>query len=117
MPPALDPLPEEARTRLAELKAQIEPIGIVLRGSVTERYVPCGKKGCRCQADPPRLHGPYYEWTTKVAGKTRNVRLRPDQARTYREWIANSRQLDQLIAEWEQIGLEAAAIIRETLPP
>ena len=113
MTPELDPLPEETRARLAELRAQIERIGI----SVTERYVPCGKKGCRCQAVPPTLHGPYYEWTTKVAGKTRNIRLRPDQARIYREWIANSRQLDRLITAWEQIGLEAAAQIRETLPP
>jgi len=30
----------------------------------------CGKSRCACHADPPRLHGPYWQWTRKVAAKT-----------------------------------------------
>jgi hypothetical protein len=103
-------------TLLAEverLKAALGEIGIVLRGSLTERYMPCGRAGCRCQATPPRLHGPYFQWTTKVAGKTRTVRLQAAEVPLYREWIANGRKLDQIIRDWEQTGLAAAELIRE----
>jgi hypothetical protein len=98
---------------IEQLKAALGEIGIVLRGSVTERYMPCGRAGCRCQATPPRLHGPYFQWTTKVEGKTRTVRLRAEEVPLYREWIANGRKLDQIIRDWEQTGLTAADLIRE----
>ena len=98
---------------IQQLKAALAEIGIVLRGSVTERYMPCGRAGCRCQATPPSLHGPYFQWTTKVEGKTKTVRLRPEEVPLYREWIANGRKLDQIIRDWEQTGLAAADLIRE----
>lgn len=79
--------------------------------------MPCGKKGCRCQAVPPALHGPYYQWTTKVDGKTKTVRLTRDQAHAYQAWIENGRRLNQLLAEWEAIGFEAAYEIREKSRP
>ena len=98
---------------IARLKAALSGIDIVLRGSVTERYMPCGREGCRCQATPPSLHGPYAQWTTKVDGKTRTVRLRPEEVPLYRAWIANGRKLDQIIRDWEQTGLAAAKLIRD----
>ncbi len=38
-------------------------------------YRSCGKPGCACKALPPRLHGPYYQWTRKVDGKTAELML------------------------------------------
>ena len=58
--------------------------------------MPCGKPGCRCQAVPPELHGPYYQWTRKVAGKTATVRLTRSQATLLDTWIANGRRLDRI---------------------
>ena len=49
---------EAILAEMDQLKAAISGIGIILRGSVTERYLPCGRKGCRCQATPATLHGP-----------------------------------------------------------
>ena len=44
--------------------------GPALPGTLTVRAYACGKPNCRCHADPPRLHGPYAEWTRKIGGKT-----------------------------------------------
>ncbi|MGH8903826.1 MAG: DUF6788 family protein [Egibacteraceae bacterium] len=41
----------------------------------------CGSPGCRCHADPPQPHGPYYQWTAKANGKTVTRRLTEHQAR------------------------------------
>jgi hypothetical protein len=35
-----------------------------------DRMTRCGHRGCRCHADPPRMHGPYHQWTRKKDGKT-----------------------------------------------
>lgn len=105
-------LDEEQKARLTQCKAELAELGIVLRGSVNERLVQCGKKNCRCQGDPPALHGPYYEWTRKVRGKTKTARLTPAEAETYQQWIANGRRLNEILANWESIGIEAADEIR-----
>jgi hypothetical protein len=59
----------EAQKIAAELAA-IASSGMVLPGSITERRTRCGRANCGCHADPPRLHGPYWQWTRKVAAKT-----------------------------------------------
>ncbi len=96
---------------LAGLKAQIAAVGFVSPGSVVRRYMPCGKPGCRCQGDPPQPHGPYWQWSHKVNGKTVTRRLTPDQARLYQQWIANRRRIDQLLAQMEQVSGQAAEIL------
>lgn len=90
--------------RFRALKTALSEVGPFLRGSIQRRLMPCGKSGCRCQSTLPNLHGPYYQWTRKVSGKTVTVRLTPEQARLLRGWIANARRLDKLIA-----GLEAVS--------
>jgi len=94
-----------------ELAAQLAEIGFIATGTVIERSTRCGTPGCRCHADPPRLHGLYYQWTTKVAGKTVTRRLTSREAALYREWIANNRRLRQLITQMRQISTRAAELI------
>jgi len=57
-------------------------------------------------ADPPQLHGPYYQWTRKVAAKTVGRWLSPEQAADYQVFIDNHRRLRELFARLEAIGLE-----------
>ena len=103
---------DDLRKRIDQCKAEMAEVGVVLRGSVTRRYMPCGKTGCKCLADPPVLHGPYFQWTMKVEGKTRTVRLTEDQAAIFQTWIDNDRRLRQILARWEDIGQDAAREIQ-----
>ena len=73
-------------------------------GSVVRRFMPCGKLGCRCQADPPQLHGPYWQWSRVVGGKTVIRRLTEGQASLYREWIASRRHLTKTLAEMDKVS-------------
>lgn len=91
--------------RYEALKRQLADVPPIRRGSLVRRFMPCGKPGCRCQASPPRLHGPYYQWTRKVQGKTVTVRVDAAQAKLLREWIQNGRRLDALIRQMEQVSL------------
>jgi hypothetical protein len=95
---------ERDRQRYAALQRQVETLGFLRRGSVVRRWTTCGKATCACQADPAQRHGPYYQWTRKVKGKTVTVRLPPHQARLFEEWIANARALDALIGQMERLS-------------
>lgn len=95
------------------LLSELADIGFVLRGSIAQRSSVCGKPSCCCKASPPQLHGPYYVWTRKVAGKTVTAHLAPDQALLCQEWSANMRQLDRIVQELQAIGLEAATVVRQ----
>lgn len=96
----------EAATIADELAA-IARSGEVLPGSIVTRRTHCGRSGCRCMADPPQPHGPYFQWTRKVAQKTVGRWLSAEQAADYRVFIDNDRRLRELLARLEVIGLAA----------
>ena len=96
----------EARQIAAELAA-IAETGMVLPGSIIQRRTRCGRAGCACRADPPRRHGPYWQWTRKVAARTVCRWLSPDQQHDYQPWIDNDRRLRALLARLEALGATA----------
>jgi len=97
---------KEARAIANELAA-IARSAKVLPGSLTSRRTRCGHEGCKCMADPPEPHGPYWQWTRKVAGRTVCRWLSDDQAVDYGSWLANDRRLHELVARLEAIGVLA----------
>jgi hypothetical protein len=112
MPPT--PTPEQRladyEQRYRELAAEIATIGLIHSGSVTRRYTRCATPGCKCHADPPQPHGPYYQWTAKVNGKTVTRRLSENEAELYQQWIDNDRQLRHLIQQMRQIAAKATEL-------
>lgn len=99
------------QARYAKLAGELADVGFIAAGSITHRYTRCASPGCRCNADPPQPHGPYYQWTAKVNGKTVTRRLTQDEARLYQEWIANDRQLRALITKMRQVAAKATDLI------
>ncbi len=96
--------------RYRELAAQIATIGLIHSGSLTRRYTHCATPGCKCHADPPQPHGPYYQWTAKINGKTVTRRLNETEADLYQEWINNDRQLRALIQQMRQVAAKATEL-------
>lgn len=97
--------------RYHALLNELSALGFVVAGSVALRYNRCGKPSCACHADPPRPHGPYWQWTAKVNGKTVNRRLSEREARLYQEWIDNDRRLRRVVDELHKIAAEATQLI------
>ena len=74
------------QARAAAIAARIADLagtGFALPGTLADRMTRCGHANCRCHADPPRLHGPYHQWTRKKDGKTATRILTDDQAADY----------------------------------
>jgi hypothetical protein len=108
---------DELQSRYRDLARQVLELGLISQGSVVLRHTTCQTPGCRCRADPPQPHGPYWQWTRYDSGKTITRRLTEPQARLYQEWIANRRRLAGIIAEMEKVGEQAAEILLQQAQP
>jgi hypothetical protein len=99
--------PATARTLeviAAELAAAAGP---ALPGTLLVRSYACGKRRCRCHGDPPVLHGPYAEWTRKVAGKTVTRRLTSEELAAWQPLFDNARKIRALVAELCELTVQA----------
>lgn len=91
-----------AQTRVAKAISQL---GFVLPGKVATRSYRCGKSNCACHADPPKLHGPYLQWSHQANGKTVHANLTEDQLADYQPFFDNARRLRALVEELETLTL------------
>jgi len=92
----------------AEITARLADLTFALPGTLADRMTRCGRSNCRCHADPPRLHGPYHQWTRKKNGKTATRILNDEQLADYHPWFDNHRRLRELVAELEELSLAIA---------
>lgn len=99
----------EAKYR--SLKAELDEIGSISPGSLVVRETSCGKAGCHGQGDPPRRHGPYFQWSQTIDDKTESRRLNEREAQLYREWIANRPQLERIVVQMEEVSASAGEIL------
>ena len=98
---------EELQHHLAELVADVPDPTAVLRGSVRERYVRCGKEGCHCQEG--RGHGPVYYLSVSLgAGKTKQITLTRETYEIAQQYVRN-------YVRWKEILEEASSHNREIL--
>lgn len=93
-------------------KIKILELGCILTGTITKRYVPCGKLGCRCVQDRENWHGPYYVWTRKEKNKTITKSLSHKQAKYCRKAFANMKILKLIIEKWKEKSAKALKNIK-----
>lgn len=91
----------------AVVKKQVIQIGFIMEGSLSKRYLTCGKKTCRCRNNPSQKHGPYYLLTWKRNGKTVTQFIPQTLAILYEEWIQNRQSLSNLFKQMQTISKKA----------
>jgi hypothetical protein len=99
----VSPAQQAARDKIA---AQLAAAGFALPGTLTIRAYACGKHNCRCHAAPPRLHGPYAEWTRKIDGKTITRRLTEAELAAWQPLFDNAKKIRALLAELQDLTLK-----------
>ena len=79
--------------------------GPALPGTLTHRLTRCGYAGCKCRAEPPMMHGPYWSWTRKIDNKTTTRYLSDEEIDDFQAFFDNAKRLRALFAELEALGL------------
>jgi hypothetical protein len=94
----VEAVPEAVR-KLAKELAEPRPMR---RGSVSERFMKCGQRECRCQHEPQARHGPYFSLTRAEDGKTRSRYLSAEQSAIARQQVAAGQEFrKQVEAYWQ----------------
>jgi len=100
------------RKEYERIKERIVKIGFICKGSISERWIPCGNPKCACHKDIKKRHGPYYQLSWKEKGKTLSHFIPPQNVDLYQQWIKNRRVLLNLINELEANSRKAGEFIR-----
>ena len=98
--------------RRSELFALISQVGDFRRGALNAVWRKCGKPNCACARPGHRGHGPQYNLTRRVGGKTVNVHLKPgpELEKAERE-VAEHQRFADLVEEVSQVS-EAICAVR-----
>ena len=107
--PAPTQLPTTPDPHFRQARQQLHQLGYFLKGTVLKRMMKCGQPTCACHRDASQRHGPYFEWTYKVKGKTVNVKLSPQAAPLYQAATKQHRQLKAALAKMERLSRTALA--------
>lgn len=90
--------------RFEEVKHGLDQLEYFCKGTVLKRITKCGRPNCGCASNPAKRHGPYFELTYKVDGKTVNVRLSPEAAPLYQAASEQFRRLKTTVNRLEKIS-------------
>jgi type II secretory pathway component PulJ len=110
--PARKTTPAPARScaePFGQARQELQQVDFFLKGTVLKRMMKCGRAQCACHRDPAKRHGPYFEWTYKVQGKTVNVKLSPQAAPLYLAATRQHRRLKAILARLERLSRTALA--------
>ncbi len=102
-------LPGAPDPRFRQACRELHQLGYFLKGTVLKRMMKCGQPNCACHRDPSQRHGPYFEWTYKIQGKTVNVKLSPQAAPLYQAATKQHRKLKAALARMERLSRAALA--------
>ncbi len=92
--------------QIAKIKQDIDTIGDVRRGSLSEQYNVCGTPGCKCKATPPEKHGPYYQLSFTKNGRSSTKFVNSKCVRKVKMQVKNYSRLRKLVEKWLELGTE-----------
>ena len=103
--------------RRAELFGLFCQVGDFRRGALNAVWRKCGKPNCACARPGHRGHGPQWNLTRRVGGKTVNVHLKPgpELEKVHRE-VAGHQRFADLVEEVTAVS-EAICAARPVAGP
>jgi hypothetical protein len=101
---------ESLEKRIQSLKHQISQLGDLRPGALSKQYNICGNPNCRCKADPPVKHGPYYQISFTRHGKSSSQFVREEDLVEVQQQLQNYRQLRQLVDEWVTLSAQLSSL-------
>jgi len=106
----MSPPPQALEAKIATIKAALAALGDLRPGTLSAQYNVCGKPQCRCKAQPPRKHGPYYQVSFTWQGKSQSQFVRRDDVPTVRRQVRTYQRLRTLIDRWISLGLDLSRL-------
>ena len=103
----------EIDQRIAAIKRELGSLGPLRPGSITRQYNVCGSPSCRCKADPPQRHGPYYQLSYTHQRKSSSEFVREQDLEEVQRQLDTHARLRALVDEWIGLEIQAARLVRQ----
>lgn len=99
------------RTRVLEgqirrIKSELERLGDLRPGSLSEQYNVCGNPNCRCKEDPSKRHGPYYQLSFTRKGRSGTKFVKKPHLPEVKMQLKNYARLRALVDRWIDLATE-----------
>jgi len=101
-----NPNPSPPRRKRDQVTRKAPPLGKVIRGSLIERYLPCGKPGCHCHQKGEKGHGPHYYLVFNEGKKMRHVYIPQESREVVKRYVRNYLDLWEAILQVSALNLE-----------
>jgi hypothetical protein len=101
---------ESLEKRIQIIKHQIAKLGDLRPGALSKQYNICGNPNCRCKADPPLKHGPYYQISFTRHGKSSSQFVREEDLAEVQRQLENYRLLRDLVDEWITLSAQLSSL-------
>jgi hypothetical protein len=93
-------------TKIEAIKQELVSLGELRPGSLSKQYNVCGNPRCRCKADPPRKHGPYYQLSFTRNGKSGTRFIKKSHVAIVRKQVKNYGRLRVLVDRWIELSTQ-----------
>ncbi len=97
---------EELEQKRSEVLEKFLALGDLRRGTLTKRYLACGKGGCHCTQPNSKGHGPKYSLTYKVKAKTKTEYIASEDTGQVNEQLSEHRRFVELCQEFIEVSEE-----------
>ncbi len=85
------------------LRGRLINLGHIIKGSVVELRMCCGKPNCRCKRGQKHIT-PYL--STHISGKSRHIYLSPTRKKDAAAWVENYHKAHEIINELSKLNAE-----------
>ena len=91
---------------IGKAKEELAGLGNLRPGSLSTQFNVCGTPGCKCKADPPQKHGPYYQVSFTRKGKHSTKFVKEQDLPAIREQLSNYERMKELVDRWIDLSTE-----------
>ena len=103
--------------QIETVKRDLTALGDLRPGSLSTQYNVCGSPGCKCKADPPIKHGPYYQVSYTRKGKSSSKFVKKEDLPTVRKQLKNYERMKLLMEKWIDLAMELSILRLAKKPP
>lgn len=101
-------------TRIRQIHHELAELGDFRPGSLSQQFNVCGRPDCKCKADPPQKHGPYYNLSYTRKRKSHTRFIRKDAVDAVKLQVQNYQRFRELVEEWVDLAVELCDIKLKT---
>lgn len=96
--------------QIEKVKRDLAALGDLRPGSLSTQYNVCGSPGCKCKADPPVKHGPYYQVSYTRKGKSSTKFVKKEDLPEVRRQLKNYQRMKLLMEKWIDLAIELSML-------